>query len=639
MKFRTTFLLLLLVLLCAGAVYVLEQHTPSTEERARRSRYVLDFDGERIDWIRVQTTNYTVTAHRRGQEWVLTEPLSTRANVASVNRLLTMLEEWRRHETLRGSDLRRRDLSVHDYGLHAPRAEIAWGDAIASRIVRIGRDAPMGDAVYVQRDDEQDILAAAPNVWDAIPDQANQFRSRRLFEGSPLRTTRLEINRPDGFLRIARSPDGAWTIQQPDRGRADPGFVLDLIETLYDARIATFVSDQPGDLAPYGLDQPRVTIALTGPGDLLPQDLFIGNDVEGAADTVYARLGDTGGVVSIDRALYQTSLLNANVLRNRRLLALSPAEVGHLDIRAGAETVSLHRDPATEAWWVVRPARRKANAELVEALIAAWCTADILEFVADDVTDFTPYELDPPVFHITLGSGPHPSTELAQAVALPDELPEGDDTPPAPQRLVAVGLGTVDTERGRLFARRDDRNSVFAIDLQMLQRLSASPTYYFHHEVLRLEPDTIRSLTVEHDGTRQTVERVANGAFQPVEADAETLPAKEAIATVIETLQSLRAVEFLPFSTSALTEAGLDTPSASLTIRFTEDVGISQALLFGAPYEDIGRFATIRGQDILFILPADTVKRLLQDLHDLPAPAGSAPSEADGESEDPAPSP
>lgn len=621
MKFRTTLFLLLLVLAGALGVYLLEQHTPSADERARRNRFVLDFNQDRVEWLRLQTADYTVTCRRHGQDWVITEPTPSRADLATVNRLLTAMEDWQRLETLRPADLKQRNLSAQDYGLHAPRAEISWGDALSTHTLRIGRDAPMGEAVYVQRDHEQDILVATPTLWAALPDDIKDFRSRRLFEGPPLRTTRLEIKRPEGFLRVVRSPDGAWTLQQPDRGRADPNFVLDLIETLHEARILSFVSDQPGDFAVYGLDVPRVEIALTGPGDVLPQVLFLGDNVEGQPSAVYARLGDAGSVVSVDQSLYQTALLDANVLRNRRLMNWDPNEVTQVEIRAKAEVLSLERDPATEEWWIVRPVRRKARAELVNALVSTWCKASILEFVADDVSDFAPYAMDPPVFRITLATAPPPAPATGPAMPALEAVPEDDLAPPAPPRFVTVALGNVEAERERLLVRREDRNSVFELNLQMLQLLSVSPTYYYDHEVLRLDPNTVRSFTLEREGTRQTLERGTNGSFLPVDAPAGTELDKERVEALFDTLRSLRAVEFLPFVPDELQGYGLETPFASLTIRFTEDAGISQAILFGDPFESVGRHATIRGQDILFVLSSDIAERLLQDLYPRPAPA------------------
>lgn len=625
MRFRTTFLLFLLVLAGAALVAYVDRHTPSTDEVARRARFTIDLQADRVESLRIQTTNYLVACRRQGDLWVLTEPVTARADPATLDRLLSALEDWPRHETLRASDLRKRNLTRADYGLEMPRAEITWVDPAGTHSIRVGRTAPMGHALYVQHNGEEDVLVASTNAWTALPASADDFRSRSIFDGTPLRAVRVELKRPEGFLRLARSHEGAWTLQQPDRGPADPSFVLDLLELLYASRVQGFVAEQAGGKEQYGLDTPRAEIAVSAADDVLPQVLFLGEDVPAGTNLVFAGLGDPGPIVTVERALLDAALLDANVLRTRRLLDWSPDTVGFVEIRAAEEVLALERSPETGEWSVVRPIRRKARASLVSDLVDAWCSAAIREFVADDVTNFNPYALSPPVFRITFATAPPPNPSPTPAE--PDD-PEAlalaePSTSPVP-RSVSLGLGRVEAERERLLVRREDQASVFEVDLAMLQRLSVSPTFYFDPEVLHLDADTVRSLTLERDGRRQTVDRSTAGAFGPsAENDADgavLLPAR--VAEVLDALQSLRAVQFVPASPQGLEPLGLANPSATLTIRFREETGISQSILFGRPHEGVGRYTMIRGQEVVFVLPNDTCERLLADLC---GPAASSP--------------
>ncbi|MDP2989429.1 MAG: DUF4340 domain-containing protein, partial [Kiritimatiellota bacterium] len=59
---------------------------------------------------------------------------------------------------------------------------------------------------------------------------------------------------------------------------------------------------------------------------------------------------------------------------------------------------------------------------------------------------------------------------------------------------------------------------------------------------------------------------------------------------------------------------GLKDPRGSLTFILSGQEGIQKTLVLGEASEDLGVYATVQGQEMVFILPKALADQLLQDI-------------------------
>ena len=613
MKFRTTGILLLIALTIGAFIWFFERHAGDTETRKLESRLVLDVDPGRIDWFQIETTNYLVSCERDGKTWTMIEPVHTRANAGEIQKILSYLEDWQRRETIRAEDIKKSGLDRGDYGVHIPKLKMTLRSDGEEQEFRVGRNTPLGEDLYVQVAGKSDIFAASTNLWSVIPEETTLLRSRRVFDGVPSDIRRFHLKRKDGLLEAKRSETQGWVLEQPMHGRANMAFVNDLLFSFFSAGVEAFVFDEASELSPYGLDTPRAQISLWTDEDQEPQVLLLGDVKEDAAELVYAMREGGKTVIAVQESLLTSASMDAAVLRDRRLTDMDERAVSYLQIIAGEESLSLQKDDAG-SWSLVKPVQRKAEDSLVWDLVTMWSQVGIKDFVADDAVNLAEYGLSPPVFELNFFATP-PSLETVMSTntqEVVDAVADGADGNTVTS--IRIALGSVDAEKERLMVQVGHTPSVVAVDLRMLRRLSVTPSFYFDREVLALAAEDIREIKLQSSGLTQMVARADTEEFRIAEDSGRNgaLLVSGQVQTLLDTLQSLEAESFVPQHPEGLSAYGLDQPEGELTLGLTGEAGISKSLIMGAPLDEHGVYAMIRGQDVIFVL-STTLRDTLMD--------------------------
>ena len=619
MKIRTTVLLLVIAVATGLFIWFFERHVGDTNTREHVARLVVNLDPERVDQLEIQTTNYLVVCERKGKVWTMIQPMRTRASGGEIQKILAYVEEWGRHETIRTSNMKKNQFNATTYGVDTPRLKLSFRSDGKEQVIHIGDNTALSEGLYVKLEGKNDIIAASTNIWSVIPDEVTQFRSRRVFDGVPTDVQRIRFKRSDGVLDVHRSETYGWLLKRPRRGRADVPFVNDLLFEFFGAGIEQFVFDEVSELSPYGLDSPRARVSLWMGDDRRPQVLMLGDAVKGDDSLVYAMRKGENSVVAINKDLYVSATMNANVLRDRRLLDMDERAVSYIHIEAGEEALSLQKDDAG-SWYLVQPVQHRAQDDLVWDLVAMWAQAGIQEFVADDVVDLAEYGLTKPAFSIEFYAQPPTNQTLVTTHAL--GAAPGAATEDV-RASVRVALGSVEPDKQQLFVQVGDKPSVQAVDVQMLKRLSVTPVFYYHREVLALVSDDVLEIKLQTGDLIQTVVRDERGEFNIAEESNtnHSVLVSNQVATVLQEMRSLVVRGFVAKNPDDLALYGLATPHAELTVGLTGEAGISKSLITGVPFDEHGVFAMIRGQDVVFVLPLSSRDRLMAPLYTVPEPS------------------
>ena len=186
----------------------------------------------------------------------------------------------------------------------------------------------------------------------------------------------------NGLEQVAgeRNSAGKWQISSPTSLPADQSAVSSLLGTFSSLNSERLVEDKAGDLAPYGLDAPKLEVDLTEKENKT-QKLLLGDDTP-AGNGIYAKLDGDPRVFTIPKYDRTSIDKSANDLRDKRLLTVNPDKISQIDLVAKKQEMAFGRNK--DEWQIVRPKPLRADGTQVDELVRALTDAK-MELDASDV--------------------------------------------------------------------------------------------------------------------------------------------------------------------------------------------------------------------------------------------------------------
>ncbi len=172
-------------------------------------------------------------------------------------------------------------------------------------------------------------------------------------------------------VTLTRSGANQWQITAPKSTLADAGTVSGILSSLNPLLSQRVLSDKATDLAPYGLQNPSVTIDLTEKNNQ-KQKVLLGDDTP-TGDAVYIALAGNPRVFTA--ASYVKNSLNKSFddLRDKRLLPVDSASVTTVDLGRKTQPVTFGR--VQSGWQIQKPEPYRTNTFQVEDLLTQLTSA------------------------------------------------------------------------------------------------------------------------------------------------------------------------------------------------------------------------------------------------------------------------
>ena len=364
------------------------------------------------------------------------------------------------------------------------------------------------------------ILGLLIAFWDRDEDTVEERleRARRAFRFDPARVDRLIVDTGDLFIECARH-GRQWHLVRPLAARADSVAIERLLGALQDLPRGDIILP-PRRTAdaylPYGLDAPRARIAIVaGP---VTNQIFIGRRTP-LGDGVYVRQTDHAGVARVSTALLALLPASADALRDRTLLAGTPADIERLDIRSAAGYIQLARTKSGD-WRIFQPVAARADSAAVGALLEALLGCRVTGFVQDGTSDLAPYGLD---------------SQMAVTAVLNTEIGDGS-------QMLSFG-DSLPGNPALVYARLQAENSIYAVPAGVRQALLVKPEDLRDRRLPGLLPEAIQRVRIEESERVLEFHRDDEGAWHlaaPLQAPAGS----EAIQTLLRSWSEVRLTAF-----------------------------------------------------------------------------------------------
>jgi len=598
------------VLLAAVGVSLIVLRLADSPDRKRRTATDAGPSGRLVqmrfgeaDSLVVERDGFRLDLQRAGAQWNLVQPVATGADSAAVMRFLDLLERAPLLDRLPLHDIRRRDLTMADFGLAPSAGRVVVRGPLFRAEVAFGAPTPSGNEVYAAVDRAGDVVCVTDRrIFDAFPTSLENWRDRTLLRKPSGKVTALEIRRPGvPFLKVVREGD-LWQLVQPLSGRAAARAVGDAIEALQASRIERFILAEGGtngvDLASgvlrsrlvfYGLDnETAVQAQVWENGNPVGARIRFGREVDGSPGLVYALTPDDNSIVAVSNAVLRSLPAGVGAIRSRRLFDVSPTALRRLIMQYADETVELNRHASglSGLWRMKAPVQGEADGSTVEQVVAGFLALQAERLVDPDVNAAAITNEPLCRMELAFADGSTQRVSVAQSV---HETGCYDLTlPPVPMVFVVAASNMPPQIIGNVGV------------LELVDRT-----------ILALPAQTIRRITVKGPGRQESVERKGGDGDGQWVAGAGTADA-EVLKTWAALVSQWRAESVVRLGAGAQDVAafGMSEPWLDLTVDVVSDEALRRTVRVGRVAANGGRYVSVLGHDVIYQVSSNVVALL-----------------------------
>ena len=492
MNARQTFLWLLTAAVLFAFIYFFQQHRHPLPTGP--ARILANFDPAAVTSVQVRPAGpiqLQIRAERTNHAWQLIEPLTYPAQATNIEAMLSALQTLTPATYITGAEMRSHPNADEDYGFSSTQAcsVIIFQPDHRIQLLLGARTAP-GDQVFLQDVGVEGAYVVDAELLNRIPRTVNDWRDTTVVNPAGLAFDWLAVtNKSKAFVLQRDLTNRLWRlVWPPSLARADNARIEDSLQRLQALGIHQFISDDPkADLESFGLATPELELSL-GQGTNAFVRLQFGASPTNQPGQVYAHRVGQNTIFTVSRNLLDPWRgASANDFRDPHLLVLTEP-VQRIEVR-GQDNFSLQHQ--TNDTWRILPENLPADDALVKKLLDTLSGLEIVQFTKDVVNppDLPAYGLAPPVRQYVLQAA---STNGAASVT----------------NVVLADLHFGTNQEDRIFARRTDESSVYAVKLADFQRLPAAGWLLRDRKVWPFSIDDVARVTIQQQGkTRQMVRK------------------------------------------------------------------------------------------------------------------------------------
>jgi hypothetical protein len=599
MKWKTT--LVLLALAVAGGVYVkfFEMKRPDTAEAQRRAQNVLHFDREKINGIVIWNGDDKIDIRKIDNKWRLESPIKDQADNALIDNLLADLENWPKDAAISAREIAADKNKLSEYGLDKSKLRLSLSGEGAPAPILFGKDAALEGKMYVRLENSNETFLVAQALRKEIEKKADEFRDRKLTDLITAKVSRAVLKTPAGEMELEKKRDH-WEITKPLRARADDQKVGDAIAQITTARIQQFVTDDRGDLNPYGLAEPRGAITLFAEDDKSGQLLQIGKISEKEKEQVYVRSAARGFVYTLPKKIEEILNTKPNDLRDRQLVRFEPDILDRITIESAAKgkTVLARKG---EEWTMASRNNAPADSSEARRLIEMLKDEQVTKFVEDVASNLPKYGLDKPALQIILSSFASENTAETKAGEHP---------------FATIAFGKVNGDN--VYARLGDEPFVVAVRKKFVDDIHVDPLQWQELLIFKFKPEQIHRLGVVTNA-EQTLLRGANNEWTWAKGSGPINQTN--VQSLVNTLSILRAVRWIG---PTMPQHGFDKPQMTITFTTSPDDKQSHKLTVGGATDNKMWFAKVDEREGTFAISNPDFNALKLPLVAQPSPTPAA---------------
>ncbi len=601
MKLKNTLILLLLAGAIYAFIYLYESKQPTTEEARERAGRVVQFDRDKITKISLKTNDSKIEMEKKNGSWFLEKPVKDRADSMSVNQLFTTAESLKSETSIPTEKPSGGKEPLKEYGLGSSETRLAFFGGEKPVEILFGKDAAVEGKTYIRLEDSRTVHVIGNDLKNQVSKKVDEFRDHKLTDILSTHVEKFALKTAAGEIQLEKKAQH-WSLTKPFKARGNDQKVGDLIAQAANAHVESFVADS-SNLAAFGLQEPRGSVALSTEDRKEPVVLQFGQPTEKDKEKIYVKLSTRDSVVVVPKGLEGLLDIKPNDVRDRNLLRVEADIVDRMTIEPkDGEKIVLARKGES---WVrkVGDKDERINVAAATRLLGDLQTSQVIEFIADIATELPKYGLDQPAIKLTLSSYASENTAETKAGEKP---------------IVTVLFSKA--EGDSVYAKLDDEPFVVRVSTALLYSVMIDPLQWQDLSVYQYKPDEITALEIAREGQATvTLERDKDKKWLLAKGDGQVNQTN--VQSLVNTLTNLRAVRWMGATTP---EHGLAQPKVVVSFKTSAGAG---KLVLGAETPDFLTNASAEGKTGTFgISRPDATVFVLPLVANAPGAAAAAPA-------------
>lgn len=516
MKSKTTLVWFALAVVLAGSIWLVN-HFFQPVAPGEQPLFPGLVAGQVTDIQIIPAGARAISVLRTNHAWVLQAPIIYPARAAAIDGLLSALEKLTPVLSLSAAEMTGRKNADAEFGFTDPQFKLDVAAGAQTWHLVVGNKTAPGDGVYVRVVGMGGAGVTDPAWLKFLPHDANAWRDSTLLNVPDSLNWVLITNGTQAIELRRDVTNRLWQMVSPLQARANGLRIETALQQLRTAQISSFVSDDPKDLSPYGLDAPTLDVWL-GSGTNWLTAIHAGKEVPGAPGELYARREGWNTVVSTPGeplAAWRGSVAD---FRDRNLLELT-APVAEIEVRGEYGDFTLQQRGSNT--WAEAGEKFPVDPSLAATLIRTLAGLRIIDFVQDVVTPsgWQNFGLAKPVETITLRSA-------------------GADT-----NAVIVQLLFGATTTNGIYVKRGDEPFAYLLPPDNLNQLSLPGDYYRDHRIWSFSETNVATVTLRQNGRLRELVRAGTNEWS-IAAGTGIINAR-AVEETIHRLGDLSAVAWI----------------------------------------------------------------------------------------------
>jgi Domain of unknown function (DUF4340) len=228
-------------------VFLIAGYLDGTFDRSTfqlREKSVLKFDREKVDRISVDANKTSFQAVKKADAWTITQPWQARADVGTVESLLSRLSSGQMKSLVSPEPK-----SLKEHGLEPPVTRIVLGSGSSQAGLLLGKPTPEGD-LYAKDVARAAVFTVEKTLAEDLTKPPADFRAKDVFGFRAFTGNRLEVTRAGNTVAFEKRKGQEkealekWTQVQPAK-QVDAAKIEDLITKVAGLRAESFTDSLP----------------------------------------------------------------------------------------------------------------------------------------------------------------------------------------------------------------------------------------------------------------------------------------------------------------------------------------------------------------------------------------------------------
>lgn len=379
-SFSSTLVLTGVFLLVFGWYMVWEKRMrPDREKKQDEAKELIQIDANEVQEILVEreklpaagskeakgesTAYETLRMKRTNDRWELVEPIADPGDDAAIANMATTATT-QKYDTIIQEDVK----DFKPYGLEPAKIKITIvKDQNNKGIIWLGNDTPVGYSSYARKPEAPILYQTNKALRTAFERKIDELREKKIVDWIRADVAEMEIKNGSTETLVRRSTnDETWNLARLDLP-VDNGEWNKSINAVLELRATEFASDNPKDLAKFGLTNPHLTVTLTKSDGKTRFHLTYGK----VKDKFYAKRDDRKTIYEVSKDSVAPlerpakSLVDKTVVRFNRFQA-KRVRIEHL---GGAKKESTELLKVGPDWTITGDAPAKVNPQKMDGFL------------------------------------------------------------------------------------------------------------------------------------------------------------------------------------------------------------------------------------------------------------------------------